>query len=317
MAGALGSATGAIGGTPLVLLDRLGRGLPSRVGLKLELLNPGGSLKDRAALRIVEEAERAGRLRPGDTIVELTSGNMGIGLAIVCATRGYRLVAVMSEGNTPERRRILRALGARLELVAQAEGSRPGMVSGEDLERVERRAQELVRELGAFRPDQFNNPASVAAHEETGEEIWAQTEGAVTHFVASVGTAGTFVGVARALKRRRPSVLCVAAEPASVPFIAGGPVTSTAHRIQGTGYARVPPLWDPSVCDAFATVTDDEAIAAARALASAEGILGGFSTGANVACAMELARSAPAGSLVVTVAPDTGLRYLTTDLFEG
>lgn len=287
------------------------------MALKLEFLNPGGSVKDRAALRIVEEAERAGTLRPGDTIVELTSGNMGIGLAIVCASRGYRLVAVMSEGNTVERRRILRALGARVELVPQAGGSSPGMVSGEDLELVERRTQELVRELGAFRPDQFNNPASRLAHEEaTGEEIWAQTQGAVTHFVASIGTGGTFVGVARALKRHRPGIACIAAEPASAPYIAGGPVVSAAHRIQGTGYAMLPPLWDPAVCDGFATATDEEAIGAARALAANEGLLGGFSTGANVSCALKIAREAPPGSLVVTVAPDTGLRYLTTDLFE-
>jgi cysteine synthase A len=314
---ALPSVVEAIGYTPLVALDRLAAGLPARVALKLEFLNPGGSVKDRAALRIIQEAERAGVLRRGATVVELTSGNMGIGLAIVCATRGYRLIAVMSEGNTLERRRVLRALGAEVELVPQVGGSRPGMVSGEDLQQVELRTQELVHQLGAFRPDQFNNPASALAHEETtGEEIWTQSDGAVTHFVASIGTGGTFIGVARALKRHRPTITCIAAEPANVPFISGGPVTTTVHKIQGTGYALMPPLWDASVCDGFAKATDDEAVETARALAAKEGILGGFSTGANVSCALKLAREAPRGALVVTVAPDTGLRYLTTDLFD-
>lgn len=311
------SVLDAIGETPLVALERLGAGLPGRVALKLEYYSPGGSVKDRVALRIIEDAERDGRLKPGGTVVELTSGNMGIGLAIVCALKGYSMVAVMSEGNSVERRRILEALGARVELVPQVGRPRPGQVSAEDLERVEIRTQQLVRELGAFRPDQFSNPSSVAAHEETtGKEIWRQTDGRVTHFVASIGTGSTFVGTARALKKYNPAIRCYAAEPATAPFIAGDTVTNTSHKIQGTGYARIPPLWEATLCDGFLMASDDQAIDTARGLARREGIFGGFSTGANVACALQLARGLEPGSLIVTVAPDTGLKYLSTDLFH-
>ena len=310
------SALGAIGETPLVALDRLAEGLPGRVALKLEFYSPGGSVKDRVAERIIADAERDGRLRPGGTVVELTSGNMGIGLAVVCAVKGYRLIAVMSEGNSVERRRVLEALGARVELVPQPGGPRPGQVSAEDLRVVEARTDQLARELDAFRPDQFNNPSAAAAHEDTtAPEIWRQSGGLVTHFVAAVGTGGTFVGTARALKRANPAIRCLASEPAAAPFIAGRPVTSTNHRIQGTGYALIPPLWDPALCDGFLSATDDEAVEMARRLATREGILAGFSAGANVACALRLAAEVPAGSLVVTLAPDTGLKYLSTDLF--
>src|SRR5438552_1766542 len=313
----LDSVLGAIGATPLVALNRLAAGLPARVAVKLEYYSPGGSVKDRVALRIIEDAERAGRLRPGGTVVELTSGNMGIGLAIVCALRSYRMIAVLPEGNSVERRRVLEALGADVVLVPEVGTPRPGQVSAEDLEQVEIRTQELVRELGAFRADQFRNPSSVAAHESaTGEEIWQQSEGRVTHFVASIGTGGTFVGTARALKRHNPAVKCYAAEPASAPFIAGRPITSTSHKIQGTGYALIPPLWQPELCDGLLTASDEQALAVARRLAREEGIFGGFSTGANVACALELAAGATPGSLVVTLAPDTGLKYLSTDLVE-
>lgn len=309
------SVLAAIGQTPLVALDRLAAGLPARVALKLGYYSPGGSVKDRVALRIVEDAEGEGRLRPGGTVVELTSGNMGIGLAIACVVKGYRMVAVMSEGNSVERRRILESFGAEVVLVPQVGAPRPGQVSAEDLQAVEIRTRELVAELRAFRPDQFANPSSAAAHEETtGEEIWRQTDGRVTHFVASIGTGGTFVGTSRALKKRSGAVRCYAAEPSSVPFIAGGPVRSTSHKIQGTGYALLPPLWQPELCDGFLTATDEEAISTARQLARREGIFGGFSTGANFACALRLAREAAAGSLVVTVACDTGLKYLSTDL---
>src|SRR6266542_2161317 len=206
------SVLGTIGETPLVAIDRLAAGLPGRVAVKLEYYSPGGSVKDRVALRIVEDAERAGRLTPAGTVVELTSGNMGIGLAVVCAIKGYRMIAVMSEGNSVERRRTLEALGAQVELVPQVAGARPGQVSAEDLQAVEVRTKELVEELGAFRPDQFNNPSAVVAHDETtGEEIWRQTDGRVTHFVASVGTGGTLIGTARALKRHNREVKCYAA----------------------------------------------------------------------------------------------------------
>jgi len=314
----LPSVLGAIGRTPLVALDRITAGLPGRIVTKLEFYSPGASVKDRAAVSVVEAAERSGELKPGGTVVELTSGNMGTGLAIVCAVRGYRMIAVMSAGNSVERRRMLQALGAEVELVPQAGASRPGQVSKEDLDLVERRTIELSRELGAFRPNQFHNPHTVAAHETaTGREIWEQTAGAVGAFVAHVGAGGTFIGVARTLKAASAGVRCYAAEPATAPFIARGAsaVTSTSHKIQGTGYAQLPPLWQPELVDGFLTVTDVEAISTARALASREGIFGGFSGGANVAAALQLARDCDPGTLIATLIPDTGLKYLSTDLY--
>ena len=309
-----------VGRTPAVWLDRLRGDRPGRVLLKLELANPGGSIKDRAALACMEAAEARGDLRPGGTVVELTSGNMGIGLAIACAIKGYRLIAVMSEGNSPERRRVLAAYGATVELVPQMPGSVPGKVSGADLELVEQRTQELVRQLGAWRPDQFANPDNPVTHEvTTGPELWHQAggqPGALAAFVAMVGTGGTFVGVARALKRRDPAIDCYAVEPSGAPVLAGGQVTKPSHKLQGAGYAFVPPAWDPALCDDTIAVSDDEAIATARALARQEGILGGFSTGANVAAALRLAAEAQPGATIATIASDTGLRYLSTDLFD-
>jgi cysteine synthase A len=316
------SALQAIGHTPLVALDRLTaeEGVPGRVLVKLESDNPGGSVKDRVALAVIEAAEREGHLLPGGTVVELTSGNMGAGLAVVCAVKGYRMIAVMSAGNSVERRRQLEALGAEVELVPQAPGSPPGQVSGSDLALVETRAAELVRELHAFRPDQFRNPNAVRAHElTTGPEIWEQSGGQVAAFVASVGTGGTFVGVARALKGRNPAVRCYAAEPASAPYIARGPdaVSNPSHKIQGTGYAMVPPLWEPGLVDGYLTVTDARAVEVARRLAAREGIFGGYSAGANVAAALDVARQMAPGALVATLICDTGLKYLSTDLYPA
>lgn len=317
---AAASVLESVGATPAVFLDRLTAGAPGRILLKLESANPGGSVKDRAALRCLEDAERRGDVVAGQPVVELTSGNMGIGLAVVCAVKGYRLVAVMSAGNSPERRRVLAAYGAEVVIVPQAPGGVPGRVSGEDLALVEARTQELVRERGGWRPDQFRNPSNAAAHEATtGPELWAQARGAtgpLSAFVAIVGTGGTFVGVSRALKARDRSIRCVAVEPAGAPVLGGGAVTDPSHKLQGAGYAFVPPAWDPALCDGTVAITDDEAIAATRALARREGILGGFSAGANVAAALRLAAEAPLGAIVATIACDTGLRYLSTDLFE-
>lgn len=314
----LPSVAATIGRTPLVALERLARGLPGRVLAKLETVNPGGSVKDRIALAIIEAAERDGRLKPGGTVVELTSGNTGIGLAIVCAVKGYRMVAVMSEGNTVERRRMLQAVGAEVVLVPQVGRPRPGQVSGADLARVEEKTRELVKRRKAFRPDQFLNPDNVAAHEHgTGREIWEQTGGRVDAFCALVGTGGTFVGVARALKARKPAVRCYAVEPASAPILAGMRVRNPRHKLQGGGYAFVPPLWDPACCDGFLTASDPEALRVARRLGREEGICAGFSSGANVAAALALARRASPGATIVTVVADTGLKYLSTDLFPA
>ncbi|MDQ2784683.1 MAG: cysteine synthase family protein [Chloroflexota bacterium] len=305
----------AIGWTPLVALDRLGEGLPGRVVVKIEAANPGASIKDRAAMQCIAEAERDGRLKPGGVVVELTSGNMGAGLAIVCAIKGYRFIAVMSVGNSRERVQMLRALGAEVDLVPQMPGGVPGQVSGADLALVEERTRALVSTLGAYRPDQFNNPANLRAHAlTTGPEIWAQTVGAVTHFCAIVGTGGTFLGTARALKARNPAVRCYAVEPEGSQVIAGMPVTDPRHTLQGAGYAAVPPQWDAALCDGTLAVGDAEALATARLLATREGIFAGFSTGANVFAALRLARDAPAGSIIATVACDSGLKYLSTNL---
>lgn len=310
------SAVETIGRTPLVALERLSAGLPGLVLAKLESFSPGCSVKDRIARRMVEDAEARGLLVPGGAIVETTSGNTGIGLALVSAVKGYRFYAVMSEGNSVERQRMLRALGAEVVLVPQVRGHTPGIVTGEDLERVQERAAGLAKEMGAFRPDQFENPSNAAAHlATTGTEIWEQTGGRVDAWVASIGTGGTFVGVARALKERAPGVRCVAAEPAAARRLAGCEITSTSHKIQGTGYNLVPPQWDPALCDGFIGVTDQDAVETARLLASREGIFAGYSSGANVWAALQLARDLPEGSVVVTVCPDTGLKYLSTDLF--
>ena len=314
--GVAASVLDAIGQTPLVALDRLSGDLPGQVLAKLEFYSPGGSIKDRAALRVIEQAERDGRLKPGGTVIELTSGNMGTGLAIICAIKGYRMIAVMSEGNSMERRRMLTAYGAEVELVPQIGKPRPGQVSKEDLAMVEQRTRELVNQLGAFWPNQFENPDNAAAHEaSTGAEVWEQTDGTVTHFVAVAGTGGTFVGVARALKQRNPAIRCYAGEPATAPYLAGQPVTNTSHQIQGAGYAHDLALWQESLVDGYVTATDDETIETARLLATREGIFGGFSGGANVACALRLARESPAGSVIVTVIPDSGLKYLSTGLY--
>lgn len=308
-------AASLIGDTPIVELKRLAKGRRGSLFAKVESFNPGSSKKDRIARRIVDDALRDGRLKPGDTVVELTSGNTGTGLAIVCAVRGLKFVAVMSAGNSPERRRMMEALGARVEIVPQAPGSTAGQVSGEDLAVVERRTVEVVRELGAFRADQFNNPSNPLAHEEgTAEEIWRELGDRVTHFCDFVGSGGTFVGVSRGLKKRKPSVQCVAIEPASAPILASGRVESGNHRIQGGGYSLRPPLWDERLADAYVTVTDEEAMNAARELASVEGLFAGFSSGANLAVAMRLLEGGPDRG-VVFLLNDSGLKYLSTDLW--
>jgi cysteine synthase A len=312
------SILGAIGNTPLVALDRMraAAGVEARVFAKLEYFSPGGSIKDRAALKILEDAERTGQLRPGQMVVELTSGNMGIGLAVACAVKHYPFTAVMSAGNSQERWRIMKALGARVVLVPQAKGGQPGQVTGDDLQLAERRAAALAKKEHAFRVDQFNNPANPAAHREgTGEEIWMETSGAVDHFVAIAGTSGTFVGIAAALKSHDKAVRCYVVEPQRARVLAGRRVLSQRHKLQGAGYALVPKIWDSALCDGYLGVTDAEAVRAARLLARKEGILGGFSGGANVAAAFRLARGLAPGNVVVTVIPDTGLKYLSTDLF--
>ena len=315
--GICSSVAEAVGNTPLVALDRLCKGLKGRVAAKLEYYSPGGSIKDRPALAALEDAEKSGALKRGRPVVEVTSGNMGAGLAWACAVKGYKFIAVMSEGNTPERRKMIAAFGAKVVLVPQVSGGKKGQVSHEDLIQVEQTAQQLVKKLKAFRPDQFANPASVIAHfKGTGREIWEQTSGKVTHFVSFVGSSGTLIGTAKLLKERNPKIQIFCAEPEKARFLAGKQVKSTSHKIQGGGYALVPGIFDSDVIDDYIGVTDDEALDTARRLAAKEGIFGGVSTGANVAAAMKIAKRAPKGSLIVTVCSDTGLKYLSTELYQ-
>jgi cysteine synthase len=299
--GVLGSAVDAIGGTPMVELSRLARGSGGRIVIKLEYLNPGFSKKDRIARQIVEDAEADGSLEPGQAVVELTSGNTGTGLAIVCGVKGHPFVAVMSRGNSEERARMMRALGAEVVLVEQTPESAPGQVSGRDLELVEETAQRITRERGAFRADQFRHAGNFRAHYlHTGPEIWEQTGGQFDVFCDFAGTGGTFAGCAAAF-RERGKVACYLVEP-----------DSPQHRIQGGGYNMEMPLLERAKPDGVVTVTDEEAVACARRLAREEGIFAGFSSGANVAAALRLAK----GRTVVTVINDSGLKYLSTDLWE-
>lgn len=313
------SALEAIGQTPLVNLKRLVEawGLEGKIYAKLELLNPGFSMKDRIALQMIEEAENGGELKPGQTIVEMTSGNTGTGLAIVCAIKGYPFVAVMSKGNTPERARMMKALGAEVVLVEQSGPSQAQHVSGEDLALVEEEAKRIAEERGAFLVNQFERIGNVHAHEyHTGVEIWNQTEGKLDAFVQFAGTGGSFAGCARTLKKYNPKVRCYLIEPAGAPYLAGGPITNPSHKIQGGGYIRDLPLVDKDLVDEFATATDEEAIEAARALARLEGIFAGYSSGANVAVAAKLLKGKERGNRIATLICDSGLKYLSTDLFE-
>lgn len=312
------SVADVIGATPAVELSRLTAGLDGRIVAKLEFLNPGSSKKDRIAREIVDDALASGVLRPGQSVVELTSGNTGTGLAIVCAVRGHPFVAVMSEGNSSERARMMRALGAEVVLVPQAPGSVRGQVSGEDLALVEVRAQELTRERGAFRADQFVNPSAALAHERyTGPELWEQCEGRLDAFVEFVGTGSTFAGVARALKERNSAVRCYVLEPAGAASLSGAPVTNPAHRIQGGGYSMPElALLDGVAVDGHLQVTDDDAIAMARRLAREEGIFAGFSSGAVVAAALGLLENEHRGGTVAVLLADSGMKYLSTDLWH-
>ncbi len=300
--------TETIGNTPLVRLNRLAAGLPGDVVAKVESFNPAGCVKERIGYEMIVAAEREGRIAPGRTsIIEPTSGNTGIGLAMVGAVRGYRVILCMPAGMSVERQKLLKAFGAELELIA--EGGMRGAIA---------RARELADEIGdAFIPMQFENPANPAAHERTtAEEIWADTGGALDVFVAGIGTGGTITGVARALKPRRPALRIVGVEPAESPVLSGG--EPGPHGIQGIGAGFVPEVLDTELLDEVVTVTTEEAIARARGLAAEEGILAGISCGAATHAALEVAsREEMLGRMIVVVLPDTGERYLSTELFDA
>jgi cysteine synthase A len=292
-----------IGNTPLVRLHRVVPPGSAQVLGKLESLNPAGSVKDRIALAMIEAAEREGRLRPGATIVEPTSGNTGIGLALVAAARGYRLILTMPEDMTLERRRLLARFGAEIILTPAIEGMSGAVFA----------AEELVRQHpDYFMPAQFDNPANPAIHRATtAEEIWAATEGRIDAFVAGVGTGGTLTGVGQVLKERRPGVRIVAVEPARSPVLAGG--RPRPHAIQGIGASFVPSVLDRSVYDELIAVTDEDACAMALRLTREEGLLVGVSSGANVWAALQVAARLRPDQTVVTMLCDTGERYLTME----
>lgn len=301
------SASALVGNTPLLELTGIAKklGLQARILAKLEFLNPGGSVKDRVALAMVEQAEREGLLKEGSVIIEPTSGNTGIGLACVCASRGYRTMIVMPDSMSVERQTLMRAFGAEVVLTA----GKLGMQGAID------KAEALAKEIpNSFIPDQFCNPANPEAHRlTTGPEIWNDTEGDVDFFVAGVGTGGTITGVGEYLKEKNPNVQVVAVEPAGSPLLSGG--KAGPHGLQGIGANFVPNVLNTAIYDRVMPVTEQEAYAAARLLGRTEGVLVGISSGAALHAAVTLAKEQPNKTIVVLL-PDTGDRYLSTSLFE-
>lgn len=302
------SALDLVGNTPMVELSRLGReaGAVARVVAKVELFNPAGSVKDRIALAMVEEAEARGTLRLGATIIEPTSGNTGVGLALVSALKGYKLILTMPETMSVERQRLVAAYGARVVLTPGAEGMKGAIA----------RAEALLAEIpGSVMLQQFENPANPERHyRTTAEEIWRDTDGTANLFVAGVGTGGTVSGTGRRLKELNPAMEIVAVEPAASPVLSGG--APGAHRIQGIGAGFVPRNYDAAVVDRVIPVGDDEAIGTARLLAAHEGLLVGISSGAAAYAALQLAkREENRGKTIVVLLPDTGERYLSTLLY--
>ena len=300
--------TQLIGNTPLVRLRRVSEGAAAEIIAKLEFFNPAHSVKDRIAVSMIDAAEQAGLISADTTIVEPTSGNTGIALAMVCAARGYRCIFTMPETMSKERRLLLLGYGAELVLTPGPEGM-GGAIA---------KAEEIAKGAGEFfMPQQFENPANPAIHRTTtAEEIWADTEGRVDIFVAGVGTGGTITGVGQVLKERKPSLRVVAVEPAASPVLSGG--AKGPHPIQGIGAGFVPAVLDVDVIDEIITVENDDAFTTARRMAHEEGLLVGISSGAAVWAALEVAhRAKNAGKLIVVVVPSFGERYLSTKLFEG
>lgn len=300
--------TQTIGNTPLVRLAGLDAGLPGKVVAKLESFNPGGSVKDRIGYEMIIAAERDGLIVPGETtIVEPTSGNTGIGLALVCAARGYKLILTMPETMSAERRKLLAAYGAELVLTPGASGMKGAIEAAEDIAE----GDDCI-----FIPQQFENPANPGAHERTtAEEIWDDTDGEVDVVVSGIGTGGTITGIGRALKPRKPELKLIGIEPADSPVLSGG--EPGPHGIQGIGAGFVPGVLDVELLDEVLTAPTDAAKSVARRLAREEGILAGISSGAAIWGALQVAaREEATGKLIVAILPDTGERYLSTDLFE-
>ncbi|BBW98120.1 cysteine synthase A [Geobacillus icigianus] len=305
MARTVNSITELIGDTPAVKLNRIVDEDSADVYLKLEFMNPGSSVKDRIALAMIEAAEKAGKLKPGDTIVEPTSGNTGIGLAMVAAAKGYKAVLVMPDTMSLERRNLLRAYGAELVLTPGAQGMRGAIA----------KAEELVREHGYFMPQQFKNEANPEIHRlTTGKEIVEQMGDQLDAFVAGIGTGGTITGAGKVLREAYPNIQIYAVEPADSPVLSGG--KPGPHKIQGIGAGFIPDILDTSIYDEVITVTTEEAFAAARRAAREEGILGGISSGAAIHAALKVAKELGKGKKVLAIIPSNGERYLSTPLYQ-
>ncbi|MEM1113050.1 MAG: cysteine synthase family protein [Pseudomonadota bacterium] len=304
------NALDMIGNTPLIHLAKVFPGA-GRIYGKAEFVQPGGSVKDRAALKIISGAHERGELEQGQPVVEMTSGNMGAGLAVVCNVFGNPFTAVMSEGNSPARVTMLEGVGANVVLVPQVDGA-PGKVTGKDIAAATERAKSLNAEVGGYYVDQFNNPASTRAHySSTGPEIWRDLDGKVSAFVAAAGSGGTFTGTSQFLKEQDASVFCAAVEPEGSRILAGEPVTKPQHLLQGTGYGIPLPHWHSELVDDYLAVTDDEAVEYRDRLARLEGLYVGYSAAANVCAAIKLIESGKLGEnpVVVTILCDTGLKY--------
>lgn len=296
--------TELIGDTPIVRINKLTSSGSATVWAKLESQNPAGCVKERIGLSMIEAAERDGTLKPGGVIIEPTSGNTGIGLAMVAAVRGYKLILVMPESMSLERRKILQAFGAELVLT---EGPK-GMKGAID------KAEEMAAKLDAFVPQQFNNPANADVHyKTTGPEIWKQTEGKIDAFVSGVGTGGTISGAGRFLKEKNSHIEIIAVEPTHSAVMSGG--EPAPHKIQGIGAGFIPGIMDMTVVDKILTVSNDQAMETARRLCNEEGIFCGISCGAAAYCAIEYAKELGAGKDIVVILPDTGERYLSTELY--
>lgn len=297
--------TALIGQTPLVRLNRLSKEGSATIYGKVEFFNPGGSVKDRICLNMINEAERQGKLKPGGTIVEPTSGNTGIGLALVAAVRGYKLILVMPESMSMERASLLSSYGAQLVLTPAWEGMKGSIKEAESI---------LAQNPSYFMPDQFSNPANPAMHKmTTAVEIWDALEGKIDAFVAAVGTGGTITGCGEFLKEKHPQVKVIAVEPATSPVLSGG--DPGPHKIQGIGAGFVPKVLNRKILDRVVTVTDDEAYQTAKQLSKKEGLLVGISAGANVFAAQKIADELGSGKNVVTILCDTGERYISIEKY--
>lgn len=317
MARYITSITQAIGQTPLLRLDMIKKhfGFEGNIFAKLEHLNPSFSKKDRIALGMINMAERKGLLKPGQPVLEMTSGNTGTAVAMVCSAKGYPFICVISRGNSTERVRMIKALGGEVVLVDQAPNSIKGKVSGDDMKLVSDVADKLVAETGAFYFNQFHNQDNSVSHEPAALEMWVQSMGQIQAFADFIGTGGTYMGYARALKRLNPAVRCYAVEPAGCAHYKGEIIPGASHIIQGGGYAKDMDIVDKEYMDGFITVNCDESVEMCEILAKVEGVFSGISSGANVAAAIKQMKATENGNHFGVVINDCGLKYMSTDLF--